>query len=157
MRDGTTPVFVPYPSGETLATGEGASLVQAFNQLFLFRGTDREVLVWEGDTGQPFRRVSDVPPTFGGADYTDTFPRAPWAVVVGQRMVAPYGRDQLAVSELLDFTRWDRPASARLLGSAILLAIVVAVAGAIAALILRGWPGRTDVARVGKHAAHRLL
>lgn len=37
-----------------------------------------------------------------------------------------------------DFTRWDRPASARLLGSAILLAIVVAVAGAIAALIGTG-------------------
>ena len=37
-----------------------------------------------------------------------------------------------------DFTRWDRPASARLLGSAILLAILVAVAGAIAALIGAG-------------------
>jgi hypothetical protein len=37
-----------------------------------------------------------------------------------------------------DFTRWDRPASARLLGSSILLAIVVAVAGAIAALIGAG-------------------
>ena len=37
-----------------------------------------------------------------------------------------------------DFTRWDRPASARLLGSAILLAILVAVAWAIAALIGAG-------------------
>jgi hypothetical protein len=37
-----------------------------------------------------------------------------------------------------DFTRWDRPASARLLGSLILLAILVAVAGAIAALIGAG-------------------
>ena len=37
-----------------------------------------------------------------------------------------------------DFTRWDRPASARLLGSAILLAILVAVAGAIAARIGAG-------------------
>lgn len=37
-----------------------------------------------------------------------------------------------------DFTRWDRPASARLLGSAILLAILVVVACAIAALIGTG-------------------
>jgi hypothetical protein len=37
-----------------------------------------------------------------------------------------------------DFTRWDRPASARLLGSGILLAIVIAVAGAIATLIGAG-------------------
>jgi uncharacterized membrane protein len=37
-----------------------------------------------------------------------------------------------------DFTRWDRPAAARLLGSAILLAIVMAVAAAIAALVGAG-------------------
>jgi hypothetical protein len=37
-----------------------------------------------------------------------------------------------------DFTRWDRPASARLLGSVILLAILMAVAGGIAALIGAG-------------------
>lgn len=37
-----------------------------------------------------------------------------------------------------DFTRWDRPASARLLGSGILLAILMAVAGAIAILIGAG-------------------
>ncbi|MCP9808540.1 hypothetical protein KBY58_03725 [Cyanobium sp. HWJ4-Hawea] len=37
-----------------------------------------------------------------------------------------------------DFTRWDRPASARLLGSAVLLAILVGVAVAIAALIGTG-------------------
>ncbi len=37
-----------------------------------------------------------------------------------------------------DFTRWDRPASARLLGSAILLALLVAGAGTIAALIGAG-------------------
>jgi hypothetical protein len=37
-----------------------------------------------------------------------------------------------------DFTRWDRPASARLLGSGILLAIVIAVAGAIATAIGAG-------------------
>jgi uncharacterized membrane protein len=37
-----------------------------------------------------------------------------------------------------DFTRWNRPAAARLLGSAILLAIVAAVAAAIAALVGAG-------------------
>ena len=37
-----------------------------------------------------------------------------------------------------DFTRWDRAAAGRLLGSMILLAIVVAVAGAIAALVGAG-------------------
>jgi hypothetical protein len=37
-----------------------------------------------------------------------------------------------------DFTRWDRAAAGRLLGSLILLAIVVAVAGAIAALVGAG-------------------
>ena len=37
-----------------------------------------------------------------------------------------------------DFTRWDRPASGRLLGSVVLLVILVAVAGAIAALLGAG-------------------
>ncbi|MDA0717400.1 MAG: hypothetical protein O2839_04155 [Cyanobacteria bacterium] len=37
-----------------------------------------------------------------------------------------------------DFTRWDRPASVRLLGSGILLVVVIAVAGAIATLIWAG-------------------
>jgi len=37
-----------------------------------------------------------------------------------------------------DFTRWNRPAAARLLGSAVLLALVAAVAGAIAAAVGAG-------------------
>lgn len=46
-----------------------------------------------------------------------------------------------------DFTRWDRGASARLLGSLILLAIVVAVAGTIAGLVGAGL-GRLNQALV---------
>jgi hypothetical protein len=85
------------------------------------------------------------------------FCRAPWVFLLFEALSAvillPFaalsavGGARLAnVDELMvvrkpcfaDFTRWDRPASARLLGSAILLALLVAVAGAIAALIGAG-------------------
>lgn len=107
-RDGTTPTQVPYPGSVNLPSGSEVDVVQALDRLFLFRGADLPTWVWDGDTGSTFRAVEDIPQTSGGDDYTDQLPDAPWAITVAGRIVAPFGRDQLAVSELLDYTRWDR-------------------------------------------------
>ncbi len=80
-------------------------LVQAFDRVLLMRGTEDEVLVWDGTNTGQFEPVPDPAAT---VDFLDPLPNADYAVVMSGRAYAPVGRDQVAVSDLLDYTSWDQ-------------------------------------------------
>ena len=46
-------IDIDYPGGEVVATADGASFVQNFEKLILFRGTAKRPLEWNGDFSSP--------------------------------------------------------------------------------------------------------
>lgn len=46
-------IAIDYPGGEVVATADGASFVQNFEKLILFRGTAKRPLEWNGDFSSP--------------------------------------------------------------------------------------------------------
>jgi len=93
--------LVPLPDGETV--GKQAQFVQAFDRLFLLRGSDQEQLVLsEPHVG--FEKISDIDHP---ADGTDPMPNSASGIYLGNRMFAIHGRDQVAASDLLAAHRYD--------------------------------------------------
>jgi hypothetical protein len=97
-KDGETPNFVPIPN-ETI--NYNVEIVQAFNQLIMYRGANLVPLVWNGDWAvfwEPF------PAPTGGRAST---PNADTAEYYGNRLFVPHGRDSVAVSDIADYTEYD--------------------------------------------------
>jgi|TARA_R100000479_G_scaffold175995_1_gene128621 hypothetical protein len=46
-------IAIDYPGGEVVAEADGASFVQNFEKLILFRGTDKRPLQWDGNFSSP--------------------------------------------------------------------------------------------------------
>ena len=46
-------IDIDYPGGEVVAAADGASFVQNFEKLILFRGTDKRPLEWDGNFSSP--------------------------------------------------------------------------------------------------------
>ena len=102
VRDGLPPTsLITLEPGQAIAAP--CELVQAFDQVILFRGADLEPLAWDGQTVSPFRAIGE--PL--SATYLERIPSADYGVVMSGRMWVPFGRDQIAVSDLLDYTSWD--------------------------------------------------
>jgi hypothetical protein len=102
IRDGLPPTSLITLADGAVIDGP-CELVQAFDQVILFRGPDLEPLVWNGFESSYFLTVID--PI--SVDYLDRIPSADFGVVMSGRMWVPVGRDQIAVSDLLDYTSWD--------------------------------------------------
>jgi hypothetical protein len=97
VRDGEAAKFVPLE--ESLSSQ--VEFVQAFDKLFLFRGADLPPLEWGGDWAQfwdPFP-----PPTGGRA----SVPNSWTAEFYANRLLVPYSKDRIAVSDLGDYTMYD--------------------------------------------------
>lgn len=116
VRANATPVFLRLPLGMTL---EGrVRFVQTFEKVLMFRGADAEPLEWnplqvfeEGyepwlPISQTNDRNSELDNTFG--DGTDQIPNAGDAVAFGNRLFVISGRDEIVVSDILDYTRFSR-------------------------------------------------
>lgn len=97
-KDGESPNFVPIPN-QTI--DYEVELVQAFNQLFMYRGPDHTPLVWNGDWAVFW---TEFPAPTGGREST---PNAVTAEYYGNRLFVPYNRDQVAVSDIADYTEYD--------------------------------------------------
>lgn len=102
LRDGLAPVTaVGFASGITIAAD--VEFVQAFDRVIMFRGLSLPPLQWDGDIASTFDEFPDpISVTF-----LDTIPNAEYGVVMAGRSFVPYGRDQVAVSDLLDYSSWD--------------------------------------------------
>ena len=92
---------VPYAAGEIVT--EQSTIVQANNQVFLFRGTDQTPLYWDGDWGGTF---VPVPNTTLPASFS-SIPNSNQATYYQNRLWVKNGKDYLAASDVLAFTDYD--------------------------------------------------
>ena len=104
FADLTTPARkVALPAGVTIT--KACSLVQTFDKVLLFRGTEADdtPLEWDGTPSGAFQPIVAT----SSGDYTAPIPNSDIAVVFGGRVWVKQSRDYIAVSDLLDYTRYD--------------------------------------------------
>jgi len=116
VRANAAPVLLRIPAQERI-TGP-VRFVQTFEKVLMFRGGDADVLEWQplptfaegyGDwvpIQQTSSRESDDDNTFG--DGTALIPRSSEAVAFNNRVFVVDGRDEIVVSDILDYTRYSR-------------------------------------------------
>jgi len=109
VSDGQAPQYVRYPEGVLLSAG--VRFVQAFDRVLMLRGFAERPLVWRpvpdmmsgpgvfelvGDSAEP-----------GRASFVEPIPNAAAGVEFNGRLYLQYGRDQVAVSDVYDYTHYD--------------------------------------------------
>lgn len=99
--------FVPYPDGETVE--EPVRLVQAFNYLFMFRGSYKRPMRWDAAPRAVDPWVSDweVVEEVKATPETDPMPNGHSAAYFANRLIVAYGKDEVAVSDPLSYTIFD--------------------------------------------------
>ena len=106
IGDGLVPEAIGLPEGETIDSECG--LIQCFDRVLLFRGEGVDVLEWN-----PQQTVEDGLGSFaaiaqtGSGTGTETIPGAEDGTVLANRLWIPFDRDKIAVSDILDYTRYD--------------------------------------------------
>jgi hypothetical protein len=97
VADGVFPRFIPY----VFVCDFPVEFVQAFDVLFLFMGADYQELVWHGDWNVFWQNLpAPTPPRV-------TIPPADTGEYYANRLLVPYGKDRIAVSDILDYTEYD--------------------------------------------------
>src|SRR4029077_13318606 len=97
VRDGEFPHFIPLT--ENLV--EPVEFSQCFDVFFLWRGPLETPLLWHGDWAVYWE---DFPAPTGGRA---TVPNAYYSENAANRMLVPYGKDRVAVSDIADYTEYD--------------------------------------------------
>jgi hypothetical protein len=106
IGDGLVAEAISLPAGESI--DEDCALVQCFDRVLLFRGEGVDVLEWN-----PQQTVEDGIGAFvaiaqsGAGTFTEPIPGAMDATVLVNRLFVPFDRDKIAVSDILDYTRYD--------------------------------------------------
>lgn len=99
---------IAYPEGVTLDSE--CELVQCFDRVVLFRGEAHTALVWappsdwEDPYGTPFAAIAQS--VAGDGSGADPIPNGAYGYVFKNRLIVPFGRDQIAASDVLDYTRY---------------------------------------------------
>ncbi len=101
VRDGATPISVDVAGG----IGNYAEFVQAFDKVILFRGLDQIPLVWDGISSDGFVSIKKNP---DNVSYTKPIPNAFTAESFANRLLVPFDKDKIAVSDILDYTIYDK-------------------------------------------------
>lgn len=108
LAHGQTPVRVSLPEG-TLFSGP-VDVVQAFDNVILFRGKDTETLQWNGIPDERFRAVSTPDPRYDSSE-TPTFlsptPNAEFGIIAADRLFVPTERDTVVWSDVLRYDAFD--------------------------------------------------
>lgn len=109
LRSGHIPQAIPYPSGVTLT--DSVRMVQCFDRVLMFRGTEATPLEWEPrqdfDAGLgEFEAITE--DGSGTGTFTETIPNGISAVEFNGRLFVVYSRDQIAVSDVYDYTHYDQ-------------------------------------------------
>lgn len=109
VRDGYPLQKLSLPSGTTIK--EDVFFVQAFDRVIMFRGQSLAPLVWNpAQNGLPpydndWESIAQTPFTEG--DGTEQIPNASSGALIQNRLLVPYGRDKIAISDVLDYTRYE--------------------------------------------------
>lgn len=102
MRPNNEALAVPLPAGVTLTAATAVQFVQCFDVVILLRGADAAPLVCRNlDTG--FEVITQTPSGTG----TVAIPNATFGVFFANRLLLVHDRDQVAVSDVLDYTRYS--------------------------------------------------
>jgi hypothetical protein len=96
-------IDIAYPGGQTVASGDNASFVQAMEKLILFRGTGKDPLEWDGDYTTPtaFTLKNNASPTAGRVEC----PSTNFGTFFANRLIVPQPSDSqytVIMSDLLD-------------------------------------------------------
>jgi hypothetical protein len=99
--NGRTSKSISYAAGEYLTTQ--GTIVQANNQIYLFRGVDQKPLYWDGNWNGTFALVPDttLPASF------NSIPNSNQATFYQNRLWVVDGKDDIAASDVLSFTDYD--------------------------------------------------
>jgi hypothetical protein len=101
IADGTYPMPIAIPAKVgTLDTP--CEFVQAFDKVLMFRGTERTPLEWDGLSATGFTLIKAPTNT-----EKEQIPNAESASVFKSRLLVPSNRDDVAVSDILDYTQFD--------------------------------------------------
>ena len=108
IGDGMVAEEIPLPEGETI--DEDCELVQAFDRVILFRGESKDPLEWN-----PQQNIEDGIGAFQAitqseaeeGSFLEPIPGAADATCFANRLFVPFDRDKIAVSDILDYTRYD--------------------------------------------------
>lgn len=99
--EGSAPWLVGLPPGVVLE--DPVELIQTFNGMVLLRGFDHKPLTWDGASAA-FELIPDADPE---GSYTSSIPPAIASAVISNRLCLVMDRDTVAVSDILDYTRYD--------------------------------------------------
>lgn len=97
-RDGEYPRFLPMPD-ENIT--DNVEFSQCFDTFFIWRGPTLVPMLWRGDWALYWENF---PPPTGGRV---TVPNAYTSENAANRMLVPYGRDHIAVSDIADYVEYD--------------------------------------------------
>lgn len=95
---------VPLPAGIVLSGR--VFFVQAVGKFFMFRGEDHSTLVME-DVNTGFTEITQENSGAGNGTGTLTIPNSSFALFFQNRLFVLYGRDEIAVSDALNMTRYS--------------------------------------------------
>jgi hypothetical protein len=114
-----SPTLINLPVGEIIE--EPVRMIQCFDRVLMFRGTDKEPLVWDpaldfqdgvGEwefISQTANRNTDDDNSYG--DGTLQIPNASEAMFFKNRVWVVSGRDEIVVSDIMDYTRFNAATS----------------------------------------------
>ena len=94
----------------TITNGSKVRFVQCFNNLIMFRGDDLPPLVLTQNILDGFQSISqtDTPEADENeSDGTEQIPNSTTGLFFGNRLIIPFGRDEVAVSDYLNYTRYQ--------------------------------------------------
>ena len=100
--DNASGINIDYPGSEVVATADGASFVQNFEKLILFRGASKRPLEWDGDHGSPTDFVVKTARASGGGI---ACPNTDYGISFRNRLIIPQPTDSdytVLMSDLLD-------------------------------------------------------
>ena len=94
-------IDIDYPGSEVVASGDGATFVQALEKLILFRGSSKTPLEWDGDVSNDFVVKANGSPGAGRIQC----PNTDYGVFFRNRLIIPQPADSvysIIMSDLLD-------------------------------------------------------
>ncbi len=109
MRENYGFVKIELPDDVTISNN--VFFVQCFDRVLMFRGENLEPLVWQALQNNvppyisPWQYISQTPFTAG--DGTQQIPNAATGAYMANRLIVPFERDQIACSDILDYTRFQ--------------------------------------------------
>jgi hypothetical protein len=100
--DNASGIGIDYPGSEVVATADGASFVQNFEKLILFRGVSKRPLEWDGNHSSPTDFVVKTASASGGGI---ACPNTDYGISFRNRLIIPQPTDSnytVLMSDLLD-------------------------------------------------------